>query len=103
MNHPQRLADPPALGELDVDAVHGAEQTRNVGAGHARLVGDDRQRRAFADEAQAIDIGGADRLLDKLEIELAQPLDRAQRLLRVPGGVGIDADAFVRRLLADDR
>ena len=39
-----RLAQAAALGELDVDAVDGTGQTRNVRGDDARLVGDDRQR-----------------------------------------------------------
>ena len=44
VDHPQALSDAGTLGELDVDAIDGSGQARNVLRGLARLVGNDRKR-----------------------------------------------------------
>ena len=74
----------------------------NVARDDARLVGDDRQRRALAHEAQPLEIVRRQRLLDELDAVLREQLDHVERVLRRPCGVRVDAKHLVRRRLAND-
>src|SRR5690242_2032690 len=54
-NDAHRFAQSPALRELEVHAVHRPSQSRYVRSHDTRLVGNDRQRRPFTNEAKSID------------------------------------------------
>src|SRR6185436_18415377 len=61
-----------ALCELHVDAGGDADQGVEVLDRHARLVGDDRQRRALLELGEPCQAGGREGLLDQLDPELDQ-------------------------------
>ncbi len=62
-----------------------------------RLVDDDRLTRASAvSRAQTVEVVRGQRLLDGADPEGAHALDRRQRLVGVPGAVGVDAEVGIR-------
>ena len=87
----QRFAKPAALRQLDVDSVNDANETRDVGRHDARLVGDHRKRRAFANEAQAVEIVRGKRLLDVFNATLDEHVDHDECVLGRPRRVRVDA------------
>ena len=98
VRHPDRLADPARLRELDVDPV------RDLGAGGdavepvAVLVDVDRDRRALLQRPPAL-VAGAERLLAVLDAELLQLRQRVERLVERPPLVHVDLE----RQLGDAR
>ena len=80
-----------ALGELDVDAIHRANETRNIARHHARLIGDDGERRVLAHKSQPLNILRRQGLLHQLHSTLSQDFNHSHGVVGAPGGVGVHA------------
>jgi len=102
MHHSHRLPEAAALGELDVDPIDCSGELGNIGRDEARLVSKNGQLGSFADEAQPLDIVPGDGLLEHLDTLLDEELAHADRVLRSPRGVRIDAQALIRSGVAND-
>ena len=102
MNHPQRFAQTATLRELDVDAIYGPGQLRNISGNQARFVSENRQPGAIAHETQTFDVVGRNGLLEHLHSIVVQKVAHAHRVLGSPGSVGIDSQPLLRRCVADD-
>ena len=89
VRHPDRLADPARLRELDVDAVRDLGAARHVGERVAVLVDVDRDRRLRPELLRA-GVGGRQRLLDVRDAELDELRDRLERLVERPPLVHVD-------------
>ena len=89
VRHPDRLADPARLRELDVDAVRDLRAGRDIGERVAVLVDVDRDRRARLELAPGL-VAGRQRLLAVLDPELGELRDRVERLLQRPPLVDVD-------------
>ena len=101
VDHAQRLADAAALGELDVDRRRRSRRSRatsrrswqpsSITTGGARL--------QLAQGAEAVEVGGRERLLDELDAQLDQLRHQLARGLERPALVAVDAQRR-RRVLA---
>ena len=87
-----RRADAAALGELDVDPGDDPDERVEVLGQDARLVGDDRQRRALLQPGQIAVCPGRERLLDELDAEVDELGQQRLGVGPRPAGVGVDAD-----------
>ena len=82
---------PDALG-LDDQHVGGVQPAHLDDVLYApdRHLGGDRHRAAAAERGQVVEAG--DRVLDQLDLEAGEAGQRADRLVDVPGAVGVDPD-----------
>ena len=75
-----RRGDAAALGELDVDAVEGADQLRHVGGFVHALVGDEQRGLPATELTDLVEAVGGERLFDEFDAEpgeLRQARERA--------------------------
>ena len=98
LEHRLRGTDAAALGELDVDARHDADERVEVLGRDRALVGDDRQRRALLEPAEVAIGASRERLLDQLDAEVDELGQEALGVVARPAGVGVDPDRPVEDL-----
>ena len=91
VRHPDRLADPARLRQLDVDPVRDLRAGGDVVEPVAVLVDVDRDRRALLQRPAAL-VAGAERLLAVLDAELGQLRQRLERLVERPPLVDVDLE-----------
>ena len=91
VRHPDRLADPARLGQLDVDPVRDLRARGDAVEPVAVLVGVDRDRRALLQRPPAL-VRCPQRLLAVLDPELVQPRERVERLVERPPLVHVDLE-----------
>lgn len=102
VNDAQRFDERTAFRELEVHTVDDARELRDVGRDEARLIRDDRQRRAVAHELQSLEVLRRQRLFHELDAEFREQWNHLERALRRPPRVRVDAQDLVRRRFAHD-
>ena len=102
MNHPQRLAETAAFGQLDVDPIDCPCQLRNIAGDEARFVSENRQLGPIADEPQPFDVVGRHWLLQHLDLIVSEEVAHANGLFGRPRRVGVDAQALLWRCVPND-
>ena len=97
-DHPERLTQAAALGQLDVDPVHLPTSGGMSRGGQTALVRDDRDLGPAGDLGEAVELGRRERLLQHGDAEFLQHRQHGDRLLQGPAAVGVDPDLLVGRV-----